>query len=490
MISQLIFKSHFHSFFITLNFRINYLIFSLLPVNPFLPFGLLPISIKKKLCRFAQSSPSLSNPNPPAQTIDGIKGDFIGHHLRLRADGLPDERKDYAVNNRRQPVLLNEADDSLWLGRPDNALLAIMNDDYDYNDHNRDPYNNDANYDIPRRKVDKNAPPLHVSNHVVEEEELPVVITNDHHYRSHRNGGGATSVNNDQNSGDSGQPWYQHSSFDQSRRRTSNSVSRQPVSTTTTTTATTPAPFTAPTTFVPPISTNQRGNNGWRSRNRTVATGFQPALSDPFVPDTILPRKVFDNNGVDEYLLTDDPTSVPFHNVGNELDDYRRRVVPLKKDDRDSYGISSPASLSTSGRNNQAANHSVVVPPVRNTNVNVTESRITSPWTQTSPLPVGSRPRHLGSTVRRKVVRKKIVSANSLSTPVAAVTTTTVPRFVTTTTVTTTPAPPAVPISFRNQDFYWNYNKTHTANTEPWKALRFDTNRNNTTQTPNRKNFI
>lgn len=419
----------------------------------------------------------------------------------MRADGLSDERNDYAVNNRRQPVLSNEADDSLWLGRPDNALLAIMNDDYDYNDHNRDPYNNDANYDIPRRKVDKNAAPLHVSNHVVDEEELPVVITNDHHYRSHRGGssggggssdGATTSANNGYNSGDnSGQPWYQHSSFDQSRRRTSNNVPRQPIhtttTTTTTTTATTPAP-TAATTFVPPISTNQRGNNGWRSRNRTVATGFEPALPDPLAPDTILPRKVFDNNGVDEYLLTDDPNSVPF-NVGNELGDYRRRVVPLKKDDRDSYGISSPISSSITGRNNQLTNQSIVAAPVRSTSVNVTETRIAAPWTQTSPLPVGSRPRHLGSTVRRKVVRKKIVSANSLTTPVAAVTTT-VPKFITTTTLATTVAPPVVPVSFRNQDYYWNYNQTHNTNTEPWKALRFDTNRNNATLRSNRKNFV
>ncbi|OTF77564.1 hypothetical protein BLA29_002984, partial [Euroglyphus maynei] len=308
-------------------------------------------------------------------------------HLRLRNNGDVDDNNnnnnnnnniDKSLNNRRQPVLSNDADDSYWLGRPNSDLLAYF-DDNDYHDIHHE---NLQDYDIPRR---------------------PVSNTNRAQSQNDELENKRTTINDD------GQPWFQNVNFEQ----------RRPITTTSSSQST--------------LSANQRGNQGWRSTTRAVNT---PTTRTP----TLLPRKAlrFGDNGEheEEFLLTDD--GAHRHIPDNDLGDYRRKPA---KNDRDSYRIVSY----------QQQNPITTTAP--QTTTTTTAARTQPIWfQQTTPPPtttrqsatqIGSRPRHIGTSVRRKVIRKKIIPQ-------------------TTTTTTTTPAP-----TIRNVADFWN-------NNDPWKSFRYE----------------
>ncbi|KAH7640536.1 hypothetical protein HUG17_8003 [Dermatophagoides farinae] len=341
--------------------------------------------------------------NVHCNLANGDRGDFVGRHLRLRNNagtGDVDDNNnkiDQSLSNRRQPVLSNEADDSYWLGRPNTDLLAYLNDDNDYHDIHHEEFHHD--FDIPRRPV----------------------LNNQNRLESHRSLDDETENNKRTTTSNDDQPWFQNVNFDQ----------RRPTTTTTTTTSTSSQPI---------ISINQRGNQGWRSTTPAINT---QTTRTP----TMLPRKALrfgDNGEQEDFLVTDGGANR--HVPDNDLGDYRRKPA---KNDRDSYRIVSF----------QQQNPITTTTPQTTTTTTTTRSQPI--WfQQTTPPPttaiqtatqIESRPRHLGTSVRRKVIRKKVIP--QITTTISTTSTTT---------TTTTPAP-----TFRSVADFWN-------NNDPWKSFRYE----------------
>nr|XP_027195559.1 putative uncharacterized protein DDB_G0277255 isoform X1 [Dermatophagoides pteronyssinus] len=325
---------------------------------------------------------------------NGDRGDFVGKHLRLRNNGDADDK----INNDDNNI------DKSSKNRRQPVLSNEADDSYWLGRPNSDLLayldDNDNNYHD-----------IHHEN--FQDFDIPRrIVTNTNRVQNGE-------IENKQID-DGGQPWFQNVNFEQ----------RRPMTTSSQTTT----------------SANQRGNQGWRSTKPVINT------STTRTP-TLLPRKAVSSRdnieNEEDFLLTDNGAHrrIP----ENDLGDYRRKPP---KNDRDSYRIVSfqqpnpittndPQTTTTTTRSQPIWFQQTTPPPTT---------------TRQTATQIGSRPRHLGTSVRRKVIRKKII-----------------PQITTTTSTTSTSAP-----TFKNVADFWN-------NNDPWKSSRYESNQptlNPTTVSP------
>ncbi|XP_075676890.1 uncharacterized protein LOC113790217 isoform X3 [Dermatophagoides pteronyssinus] len=314
---------------------------------------------------------------------NGDRGDFVGKHLRLRNNGDADDK----INNDDNNI------DKSSKNRRQPVLSNEADDSYWLGRPNSDLLayldDNDNNYHD-----------IHHEN--FQDFDIPRrIVTNTNRVQNGE-------IENKQID-DGGQPWFQNVNFEQRRPMTTSSQST--------------------------TSANQRGNQGWRSTKPVINT------STTRTP-TLLPRKAVSSRdnieNEEDFLLTDNGAHrrIP----ENDLGDYRRKPP---KNDRDSYRIVSfqqpnpittndPQTTTTTTRSQPIWFQQTTPPPTT---------------TRQTATQIGSRPRHLGTSVRRKVIRKKII-----------------PQITTTTSTTSTSAP-----TFKNVADFWN-------NNDPWKSSRYESN--------------